>query len=82
METTSPPASLPIDRLVDLFGTQSALAAKLGIRCASISGWRQRGKVPVERCLAIEQATGGKVTRYELRPDVFGEAPNELQAAG
>lgn len=25
---------------------------------------------------AIEQATDGRVTRYELRPDVFGKSPN------
>lgn len=28
---------------------------------------------------AIEAATGGKVTRYDLRPDVFGEPPEAAQ---
>lgn len=31
---------------------------------------------PAEHCRAIEYATGGKVTRYNLRPDVFGDSPN------
>ena len=31
--------------------------------------------IPAEYCRAIEQATNGKVTRYELRPDVFGVGP-------
>lgn len=29
---------------------------------------------------AIEQATDGAVTRYDLRPDVFGRAPAPAQA--
>jgi DNA-binding transcriptional regulator YdaS (Cro superfamily) len=43
------------------------------ITCQAVSQWVQ---VPAERCVAIEAATGGKVTRYELRPDIFGGAPD------
>lgn len=32
-------------------------------------------RVPAEHCRAIEQATNGAVTRYDLRPDVFGASP-------
>ncbi len=32
--------------------------------------WRNRG-VPAERVLEIEAATEGKVTRHELRPDLY-----------
>lgn len=64
-----------LDRAIDVFGTQEALAASLGIRSPSISEWRKRGQVPAERCIAIETACSGAVTRYELRPDVFGEPP-------
>lgn len=67
----------PIDRAIAYFGSQQALAATLGIRSPSISEWRVRNKVPAERCLAIEQATNGAVTRYELRPEVFGTAPTQ-----
>jgi DNA-binding transcriptional regulator YdaS (Cro superfamily) len=35
----------------------------------AVRHWKQ---VPPEFCIAIEQATGGDFTRYELRPDVFG----------
>lgn len=56
-------------------GSQNALADALGIRAPSITGWKNRNKVPPRRCLAIEQATGGAVTRYELRPDVYGAKP-------
>jgi len=27
--------------------------------------------LPAKRVIAIERATGGKVTRYELRPDLY-----------
>lgn len=64
-----------LDRAAQQLGTQEALAAALGIRSPSISEWRQRGQVPIERCVQIEEATGGEVTRYDLRPDVFGKAP-------
>jgi len=31
--------------------------------------------VPPNRCLGIETGSEGKVTRYQMRPDIFGEAP-------
>ena len=43
---------------------------------AVIKWTRSDVKVPAERCMAIEQATNGAVTRYDLRPDVFGPAPD------
>lgn len=74
-----------LDEACKHVGTQEALAALLGVKSASISGWRERGRVPAERCLAIERATGGKVTCHELRPDVFpapiSAQPSEDQPA-
>ena len=66
-----------LDRAIAILGSQEALAAALGIKSPSISGWRRRGRVPTERerCAAIERATDGKVTRFDLRPDVFGHGP-------
>jgi len=64
-----------IRRAVDAAGGQTALATALGIRQGHVSQWLRRGKVPADRVLAIEAAIGGEVTRYELRPDVFGDAP-------
>lgn len=61
-----------LDRAIVVFGTQTALAEALGIKSPSISQWRSR-RVPAERCLDIERVTNGVVTRYDLRPDVFGK---------
>lgn len=62
-----------LDRAVQSAGSQQALAQLLGIKPPSVSGWYDRRRVPAERCIAIELATG--VSRHQLRPDVFGPAP-------
>ncbi len=62
-----------LDRAVEKAGSQLKLAAILGIKPPSVTGWYDRGRVPAERCIAIELATG--VSRHDLRPDVFGPAP-------
>ncbi|WP_313178950.1 YdaS family helix-turn-helix protein [Stenotrophomonas sp.] len=59
-----------LDKAVTAAGSQLALACLLGIKAPSVSGWYDRKRVPAERCIAIEKATG--VSRHELRPDVFG----------
>lgn len=57
-------------------GSQQVLAGRIGVTQAFISQWvTGRRPVPAERCVAVERATDEKVTRYELRPDVFGDQP-------
>lgn len=62
-----------LDRAIDVVEGVGKLAEKLGIAQSAVSNWRIRGQVPAERCIAIEKATHGQVTRYDLRPDVFGK---------
>lgn len=51
-------------------GGQSALARKLGLKSqGTISGWIADERIPAERVLAIEAATG--VSRHRLRPDLY-----------
>jgi DNA-binding transcriptional regulator YdaS (Cro superfamily) len=69
----------PIERAIDVAGGVSALATAIGVRPNVVGNWKLRGNVPAAHCLQIEQATAGAVTRYDLRPDVFGSAP-ELAA--
>ena len=66
-------------------GSQTELARQL--ECSQVFVHQmQHGlrKVPARLCLPIERATGGAVTRYDLRPDIFGEAPDgaPLREAG
>lgn len=63
-------------------GKQSDLAKVLGVTPQAVNQWVLGTRpVPAQHCLAIEQATAGKVTRHDLRPDVFGPAPANQPAA-
>ncbi len=51
-------------------GRGAAIAAAAGVHPVMVSQWVSGLKpVPLERCVAIEQATSGAVTRRDLRPD-------------
>ncbi|MBS0220103.1 MAG: helix-turn-helix domain-containing protein [Proteobacteria bacterium] len=54
-------------------GRDSDLARLLGITPSAVSRWN--GRVPVRRAIELEVLTGGRVTRYDIRPDHFGPAP-------
>jgi DNA-binding transcriptional regulator YdaS (Cro superfamily) len=55
-------------------GLRIELARALGITHGAVSQWK---KVPADRAVQVEEITG--VSRHELRPDVFGPAPQEVQ---
>lgn len=76
------PDAVAIRRAADLCGSMVGLAKRLGVSYQAVQKWRRTGRAPAERCVGIEQATNGAVTRYDLRPDVFGAAPATLQEAG
>ena len=66
----------PLERAVKLAGGQSALAKALGVKQGHVWYWLNGAKrVPAEHCAAIEEATGGAVKRFQLRPDLFEEEP-------
>lgn len=82
----------PLSKAIEICGTQAELCRRINalessrgktqLRTGHIYDWLNR-RVPSERCLAIEEVTDGEVTRYDLRPDVFGEAPAaNLREAG
>ena len=55
-------------------GRNADLARLLGITPAAISQWV---RVPFRRALQIEARTAGRVTREELRPDLFAPFQRE-----
>lgn len=70
-----------IKRAIEVAGTQTALAEKIGATQGQVWQWSAgRKPIPAHRCIPIEEATEGRVTRYDLRPDVFGKKP-ESEAA-
>lgn len=70
----------PLIQAVALAGGQAALARRIGKTQAQVAQWLRRGRVGPTACIAIETAVGGQVTRYQLRPDVFGEPPQPNEA--
>ena len=64
----------PIDTAVAKAGNASALARSLGISHTAVRKWCVLGRPPAERVLDIERVTG--ISRYELRPDIYGPAPD------
>lgn len=62
-----------LKRAIKEIGNATRLAGQLGISLQAVSQWKQ---APPQHVLAIERATGGKVSRYELRPDIFGPSPD------
>jgi DNA-binding transcriptional regulator YdaS (Cro superfamily) len=69
-------------------GGQLALAAAIGVKSPSISGWRKalaegnaKG-IPQDRCEPIETATGGRVRVEELRPDLLWKRDPEGHVIG
>jgi DNA-binding transcriptional regulator YdaS (Cro superfamily) len=61
---------MSLEHAIQTVGGHRALARKIGVTYQAIQKWRA-GRVPAERCAEIERATGGEVTRHDLRPDLF-----------
>ncbi|PIB57812.1 YdaS family helix-turn-helix protein [Pseudomonas sp. 2995-1] len=60
------------ERAAKAAGSQSALARVLGCTPQNVQRWCASGRVPAERVISVEQATG--IPRHELRPDLYPEA--------
>lgn len=62
-----------IEKACAIAGGTQALADMIGVKFQTVHQWKIVGSggrpVPVERCVAIERATDGRVTRKDLRPD-------------
>lgn len=61
-----------IEQAIEAAGGLTKLADSLKVSPQVIFNWRKRG-VPAERVLDVERATDGRVTRHELRPDLYPE---------
>lgn len=59
-----------VERICKVVGGHRRLAVLLNISEQAISKWKRNG-IPVERVLAIEEATNEQITRQEMRPDIY-----------
>ncbi|OJF97600.1 transcriptional regulator [Pararhizobium antarcticum] len=71
-----------IERAIEVHGSQVKLAQAVGCSQQYISWLLSDAKqISVEKAVDFERATGGKVSRHDLRPDFFGSAPAERASA-
>ena len=61
----------PIRRAAYYCGGQASLARKIGVSPQVVQQWIAKNQTPPARVIAVERATGGRVTRSELRPDLY-----------
>lgn len=70
-----------LDIAVSRLGGVGKLAAAIGVAQPVVSNWRARGTVlDAIHCVSIERATGGQVTRQDLRPNDWADVWPELAA--
>ena len=54
--------------IIDMAGGPKALAAALGIHRQAFYGWK---RIPVDHVLKIEKLVERRLTRYQMRPDIY-----------
>ena len=69
MDTNLQPS--PIEQAAKLAGGVSSLAGIIGVSPQAVYKWIWAGRAPVDRCIEIETAVKGKVTRRQLCPEMF-----------
>jgi len=58
-----------MDKLLEHFGSLTAIASAIGISPQAVGKWAREG-VPLDRCPQLEQASGGAIKCADMRPDV------------
>lgn len=67
---------------VDMVGGQAKLARILGVTQPNVWHWLHKSeRVPGEYVLKIEEATGGRISRHDLRPDLYPRSMTDLRDA-
>lgn len=68
----------PISIVVKKVGSQQRLGELLGVGQSVVSYWsRKHGRIPAERAIDLEAATGGEIPRWVSRPDLWEAPSNE-----
>jgi DNA-binding transcriptional regulator YdaS (Cro superfamily) len=60
---------MPVEKVAEVFGGNSRLAEVCGRSRAAPRYWPNG--VPAEHVLAVEAASKGKLSRHDLRPDIY-----------
>lgn len=66
-----------LEHAIEVAGGPAELARAVGVTIQAVCGWK---KCPPKRAIAVEQATGGVVSRERLCPEVFGTKRERVAA--
>lgn len=61
----------PIQKACDILGGRVSLAAQLQVTPQAVHKWVKNNKTPILRSVQIEYLTRKRITKEELRPDIF-----------
>lgn len=67
-----------LSKAIRLAGGHAAVAKRFNIQRTAVYQWKV---APLDRCKGIEEATGGAITRADLRPDHFDPPARDQQEA-
>lgn len=68
-----------LNKAIELAGGKVAVSEHFGIKLPAVYQWE---KAPANRVLGLEELTRRKVSRHDLRPDIFGPSkPRKRSAA-
>lgn len=68
-----------LQKAIDLFNGQAALADALDVTQPAVSNWLTRG-VPLKKAVLIERITNGKIKASDLCPEAFGTKRKRVAA--
>ena len=72
-----------VKKIISLAGNQQKLANLINVKRCTISAWVNRNKkVPSQHVLAIETALKNKISRHEIRPDLYPLGGMRVRRAG
>lgn len=70
---------MTLSEVIDIAGSPSALARRLGVSAQRISNWRSRG-IPGDHVLVVCAAVDWQVRPHDLRPDMYPNPTDGLPA--
>ncbi|MGA2491876.1 MAG: YdaS family helix-turn-helix protein [Roseiarcus sp.] len=71
MDTAKASRAELIGRAVSLLGSEAKLAAAAGVAQATINEAKHTGTVGPKLAMGVDRATGGRISRSDLRPDLW-----------
>jgi DNA-binding transcriptional regulator YdaS (Cro superfamily) len=67
---------MDVSEIIEKGGGVLRLSGSCGVHYTSVIGWRNANRVPAQRVIAVERATG--VPRHEIRADIYPDPSGEV----